>query len=380
MEFSISVEELQHIVKLLGVCAKRNTEEPEGRLVIEAQDNKVVFLANNGSVAIQYDYNGAVAVNGAASVVFNKLFSFLNPFYPWDGNSGAKEVKFKLVDNKTVNMYVENVFEGGQVSKNRLKLSYFNAYSVERPDSFSKPTFILNSSILKTAISKAQYVVNPSERREQIQGINVEFLEDNIYFIGTDGVLLSEYRVENKNELNDKKFHVKFDFLNELHKVLSNIEEETQVFIEIDRNKIKAKFNQIYMEGRLNIGHEFPEHRPALESFTNVVLINKTVLMGALNPIMDVLDKDDYNRITIELNGKDLKIYSDVSRFEYDGELDFNSEFIVDVNGKFLRKIIEAIRDDKLLFKFSNPLGALIFDSDLYRNQNTLITPIRRRT
>lgn len=379
MEFSIGVGELQYIIKLLGISAKRNTEEPEGRLVIEAQDNKVMFLANNGSVAIQYDYKGAVAVDGAASVVFNKFFSFLNPFYPWDGDSGAKEVKFKLVDNKAVNMYIENVFEDGHISKNKLRLNYYNPYSVERPDSFGKPTFILNSNILKTAISKVQYVVNPAERREQIQGIKVEFDEDNVYFVGTDGVLLSEYRVENKNELAGEKFHIRYDFMTDLHKVLSHIEEETQIFVEIDNNKIKAKFDQVYLEGRLNIGHEFPEHRPALESFTDTVLIKKMVLMGALNPIMDVLDKDDYNRLTIELNGKNFRIYSDDSNFEYDGELDFNGEFIADVNGKSLRKIIEAIRDDKLLFKFSHPLGALIFDSDLQRNQNTLITPIRRR-
>jgi len=248
MEFSISVYELKLISKLLGICAKRNTEDPIGRVVIEVQDNEIMFLANDGSVAIQYVSNkGATTSDGVASVVYNNLASFLTPFDPWDGNIGAKEAKFKLIDMKSVNMTIENVFDGGTISKNKLRLAYHNAYSVARPDPFNKATFILNSEMLKTAINKVVYVIDPSEKKEQIQGMNLLFNEENVYFAGTNGVMLSEYTIKNANELNEVAYHVRYDFITALHRALATLEEETQVFIEIDNDKIKAKFDNVYI-------------------------------------------------------------------------------------------------------------------------------------
>jgi DNA polymerase III sliding clamp (beta) subunit (PCNA family) len=381
MEFSISVYELKLISKLLGICAKRNTEDPIGRVVIEVQDNEIMFLANDGSVAIQYVSNkGATTSDGVASVVYNNLASFLTPFDPWDGNIGAKEAKFKLIDMKSVNMSIENVFDGGTVSKNKLRLEYHNAYSVARPDSFNKATFILNSEMLKTAINKVVYVINPSEKKEQIQGMNLLFNEDNVYFAGTNGVMLSEYKIKNSNKLNEVSFHVRYDFITALHRALATLEEETQVFIEIDNDKIKAKFGNVYIDGRLNIGRDFPHYKPPLESFTETVVLDKIMILAALDPIKDILDSDDYNRITVEMSDKRFKVRSEDYNFEWDGELDFDGEFIVDVNGKDVRKIIDAIKDEKLLFKFSHDLGPLIFDSEERRNQNTLITPVKRRS
>ncbi len=381
MEFSISIYELKYISKLLGICAKRNTEDPEGRIVIEAQDNEIMFLANDGSVAIQYVSNkGAVASDGTASIVYNNLASFLAPFDSWDGNIGAKEAKFKLVDKKSISLFIENVFDGGSVSKNKLRLEYHNAYSVARPESFNKATFILNSEMLKTAINKVVYVIDPQEKKEQIQGMNISFNEENVYFAGTNGVMLSEYRIENANELNDVAFHARYDFIIALSRALTALDEETQVFIEIDGEKIKAKFDTVYINGRLNIGRDFPPYKPPLESFTDTVVLDKIMMLAALDPIKDILDDDDYNRITIELINNKFSVYSEDYNFEWDGKLDFDGEFIVDVNGKQVRQIIDAIKDEKLLFKFSHDLGPLIFDSEERKNQNTLITPVKRRS
>jgi DNA polymerase III sliding clamp (beta) subunit (PCNA family) len=155
--------------------------------------------------------------------------------------------------------------------------------------------------------------------------------------------------------------------------------DDTQLFMEVTDKKIRAKFGKVYVEGRMDLGHDYPEYRPTLEAFSNVMSLDKKIILSSITPIQEILDSDDYNRVTIEVKDKKLRIYSDVSNFTYSKDVDFDGEYIVDVNGKILKKTIDSIGDDELILKFSDSNGVLIFDSKAQGNQSSLMTPVRRR-
>ena len=74
-----------------------------------------------------------------------------------------------------------------------------------------------------------------------------------------------------------------------------------------------------------------------------------------------------------------ITIENDYANFICD-DVDFKeADFIVDVNGSFLKQTVEAIRDDKLLIKFSDDKGPVIFDSGNFQDQKGVVTPIKRR-
>lgn len=377
MEFSIEAEELQHIIKTLSVVAKRNTSEPSGRILIEAENNKIRFVANNDSIAMMCISNrNIIKKEGATSVVYNKLRSFVTPFEPYNGEFGLKEVKFRTTD-KAVNVSVDNTFEDGTTSKARLRLDLFNTHAIQQPKPFNKATFILNSNLMKAAIDKISYAINPNEVRAFIQGMCVEFDDKNIYFAGTNGLMLTQYKIENNSILKKDKYSIKYDFIVALSRLLQN--DGTQLFIEIENDRIKVKFNNIFIEGRMIIGHEYPNYHSTLDAFSNVITLNKDVLMSILIPFHDILDPEDHFRLTISTKDGNMEIYNDNLHFHYDGDIDFNDEFIIDVNGRFVQQTLTSIKDDKLLMKFSDDNGVLIFDSANYEDQKSLITPIKRR-
>ena len=376
MEFSIGVDELQHIVKLFGKIAKRNTEDPTGQINIETTNEGVKFLANNGSIAIEYvSKQSSVKKQGSASVVFNKLFSFITPFVFWNGSSGAKEVIIESTD-KAVHISIDVIFEDGSSSENKIRLDLHNPFGVLKPDSFGQATFTMNSAIMRTAINKVIYAISPNEVRSAIQNMKIDFDKDYIRFVGTNGIQLSEYKVQN-NTGYVGGFSVRYDFMSSLQVILPN--DDTQLFIETSERKIRAKFGNVYVEGRMDLGRDYPEYRPTLEAFSNIMSLDKKIILSSITPIQEILDSDDYNRITIEVKDKKLKIYSDASSFTYSKNVDFNGEYVVDVNGRILKKTIESIGDDELILKFSDSNGVLIFDSKAQGNQSSLMTPVRRR-
>ena len=131
--------------------------------------------------------------------------------------------------------------------------------------------------------------------------------------------------------------------------------------------------------GRLIIGSDYPDYKPTFDKYENHINLSKDFLMGSLYPFTDVLDAEDYNRITISIKDKIFKIYNDNLDFEAEQEIPMGVELDIDLNGRLLIQTIDSIKDDFILFKFSDSSGFAIFDSSSFNDQKALMTPIKKR-
>jgi DNA polymerase III sliding clamp (beta) subunit (PCNA family) len=377
MNFSIETAEMQKIVKLLGVTAQVSTQDFRGMVLIEAsKDEGILFVSNNNSTAISVLSSKAKVITpGTVSILFNKIKSFVTAFQPWNGDYGAKEFNFIFSDDN-LEMFVSNVHENGERSEGNIRLDYYDPYIVEKPAPFGEADFILNSNIFKSAVNKVSYAMNPNESKRFIQGMNLKFDKDNICFVGTDGVMLSEYKVKNISDVESGSHILYHDFIAGLKRALG---EETQIFFEIQDRVIKAKFDNACFYGKLNIGHTYPPYEEKLKEFKNSIKISKEILMNNLMPFNDILDDEDNSRLTFSLKGGKLTIYNDDASFTCNYDIDYKKDFIIDLNGKKVIQTIDAVKDDVILIKFTDEFSHIIFDSGNFENQAGLITHIKRR-
>ena len=378
MNFCISTSELQQAIKLLGVTAKINSVDAAGKILIEADESgNVSFFSNNSSTAIScVSTNAKVKSPGETSIFYNKIRSFVTAFKPWDEEDGAKEFCFNL---KKDGLYitVDNTHPDGKTTKGKLKVGHFLPELIQKPKPFGEVNFILNSAMFKAAVDKVIYAIEPNDfHRHALQGMSVQFDKDNIYFAGTNGRVLSEYQIKNISDLTEGSFILKYDFIMGLKRLLG---EETQLFFEINDKVINVKFDDIIFTGKPLVGYTYPEYKSALGGFEKSIVVNKEVLMSNVSPFVDILDPDDYHRLTFSIKDKQLVFESDQAKFVTEQDIDSDVELIVDVNGLLMKETIEHIKDDKILLKFSNQTGCLIFDSSNFENQKALITHIRRR-
>lgn len=377
MDFCIETGDLQKAVKLLSVTAKVNVLDSTGMILITADENGIItFLSNNHSTALSFTSNKAeVRIPGAAVIEYGKIKAFVSSFRPWNDTYGVKDFHFDLT-NKFLNISVVNTHENAKVSKGNLKLKVYDISMVQSPKKFGKPNFTLNSSIFRTATNKVLYAINPSDNRAFLQGMNIIFTEDEICFVGTDGQRLSEYKVKNISDLYKGMFLLRYDFVMGLRRIADS---EVQVAFEIEDRSAKAAFENVVYWGSTIIGKEFPEYKPILNSFETSVVVDKEVLMSTLLPFADVLNSDDNYRLTFSLDNGKMVLSCDMAEFTYDGEIDFPGTFVIDVNGQYIIQTVEVIKDDKIMIRFSDADGVLLFDSGNFEDQKALITPIRRR-
>ena len=378
MDFCIETKELQRIVKLLGVTARTNTTSFEGRVLIEAfEDGTVVFTSTGSSTAITITSKDAtVRKPGSETILFGKIKSFVNALHPWNGENGTKEISFVGDGEKELLVSVETIHENSKKSNGKLQLKLLKDMPLRKPKPFGKPNFILNSNMLKKAISNIIYSVDRNETRVFIQGINITFRNEDLLFVCTNGLTLSEYKVNNPGDLKEGTYILKHEFVMGLRHALG---EETQIYFEIENNEIRAQFDNVCFYGRLVIGHEYPKYSPILDRFSNVIVVDKVALMDVLSPFMDLLNVEDNKRITFELKDRNIKLYNDEVSYDCAFDVDYSGEFIVDINGDFLFQTVDAIDDEVVLIKFTDESNVVIFDSGNFENQKALITPVRRR-
>lgn len=376
MHFSIDVKDMHRAIHVLSVSAKLNTTDIPGRVLITASEEGVRFLASSVESAVTIDIDNAkVEQPLKISVLYSTLRSFVNSFSPWDGEFGAKTFVFSLLD-KSLKIDVDNFFPNGKKVKGFLKLSTFDTYTIPEPPPFKQASFILNSSLIKTATNKVIYAIDPKESRPNLQGMSVRFNEDLISFAGTDGLMLSEYKIKNISNMKEGSYIIGHSFIMGLRRLLSD---EDQVLFELDKNTIKAKFSNICYWGRLIIGQTYPEYAAELDKFSNEVVINKEILLSCLKPFIGLLNKEDNSRLRIKLEDGQLTLKNEHAEFVYDKALNSKEILNIDVNGTFMLNTVDAIKDDELYLRFSDSTGHLIFDSYNFKDQKALITPIKYR-
>ena len=199
MEIYVSTEEIQKALKMISAVAKPNSEDVSGQVLIDADtQGRVVFLGYNGKQSLTHLVPDCqVKKEGKISVSFAKLSSFVNSFSPWNGTTGVKGVQIKQLKHN-VSVKITNVFGNGKESKNKLTLKMYPIQNFFVPPPFKEATFSIPSGALKLAISKVIYAINPNSPRSFIQGMNISFDEEHIYFAGTDALKLSEYKAKNE--------------------------------------------------------------------------------------------------------------------------------------------------------------------------------------
>lgn len=374
MKFRIETKLFQKIIKHLGVAAKHNVADSSGRILLETEDNKIFFLANNGITAIKLDIEDVtIEEHGSLALLYSEVKSFVSNCIPWNGEYGTKEIEFIFQNDKAC-LKVKNTHPNGKISRGQLKLTYYPEYLVPKPLEISSPLFILNSTIFKDAVSKVIYAIDPTDNRRHIQGMSVRFNEDSICFAGTDGKMLSEYKINNVSDYKEGELTLSYGFVMGLKRALGD---ETQLYFDVDNGRIKVSFDNVTVWGRVVVGYKYPDYENEMQNFKHTITIDKDVLLTSLQPLIDFLDEDDNKRLTVNIHDNTLILHSQTAEFVYDKAVEYENDFVVDVNGSFMLQTIDAIKDDKLLMKFSDAYGHLIFDSANFENQRALITAIK---
>jgi len=369
MEFFISTSDIQRAIKLLNVTAKMNVTSFEGQIFIKTGEDNVTFTSRNNNSGLSCVVPAKIITPGKFNVLYSRMKSFIMTFNPWDGEFGAKEFHFK-VNHPKLKVNVEIFYENGNSSKSNLNLDYIKESAFLTPETVEKPNLILNSSIMKSAIDKALYAIDPQGTEKFTKGLRMVLKDGLISFTATNGVVVSDYKVANESGLEEGEYFLPYEFLMGLRRILMD---DLQLFFDISKQKIKISFDDVLFWSNSLSYDRWPATDSVWGNFDKTVELKREILLSGMSSFIDVLDSDDFNRVTVGMKEKQLFLETDSSLFEYP-VLDEDLEFLIDISGKDLINSLNAISDDDIKLKCLDSKNGLILESSGFDNQKAFIT------
>ena len=391
MDFTIKLEELQHILKCMRASVKVNTIDLPGRLVIHVSEGDGVrFAGSNDDTGISVvSKTGVVKAPGDVAVVYGKLQSFIFSFTPWvEEKRGVKEVHFKLNKN-SLSVLLNNTQPNGKKSKSSIRLEIFDVLISDYDKKLNEIHFTLTDSILSASIDKVNPAIDSNHYVSYIRGACLRFENDFVYIGALNGTVVSEFRFKNPSTIKDEVHILSHKFISALRSLLSNLSRDVEIMasFNITKGVITVQMDNVLMWGRLIVSKKYPDYRTEFDMpFKHTIVVNKDVFVNNLNPIVGSLDSDDNDRLTIEINKDIIKLYNDYAESSFEFELGFEDNkpveesFIADANGKAFKDIVNSIQDDYIVMQVVDDKHHILFNSKLLGDQRSVVTTLRRRS
>lgn len=240
----------------------------------------------------------------------------------------------------------------------------------------------IDSSAIKRGIRNVGYATTDDLMRMAMTGVFFNFEKDKFVVCATDSHMLAEHTFKKVKPLDKKSFIVPSNGIS----MINNLPDGENVTIGYSSNNIIFSTASTTVICR-NIDAVFPKYEPVIPKEFNVgVKVSRKDFLSSIkrmalfankvtNQVIFNITKDE---IKFEVNDFDLsnsaneKIKCEAEKFEYEGDTTFDTTFVIALNAKILKDLINAgVTDDMTLFFIEKSKPLVIID-DSVDNESTI--------
>ncbi len=374
MEFKVNSKELEKVLtKIIPAVPTRTPMVILENFLFEIKDGTLTIIATDLEISMKSSIN-IVAEEDISIIVPARLT------YDILKSLGDTSVSFEITDNHKINLKTDN----GEYS-----ISYLD--SEEYPEIPSFPTgedeineIKMNGLELKKAFDTTSFAMSKEEMRPAMMGTLLEFEEEGLRFVATDGHRLSNL-LKTSIKL-EKEIEEKYVVPEKAISVLQKILDDKEVKMYMSNTHISFKLNDIELITRL-IGQKYPEYRSVIPLENEFELkIRTKELLTAIKRMMLFSVSSSTRRVKFSITENSLEISAedvDMGNFgkeslmcEYNGtplEIGFNSQYVNDV-------LSHLVSEEEIILKLHSANKAVIVvpsKSNDKQDLMMLIMPVR---
>lgn len=373
MNIYVKPSSLNSGLKVVRTILKTSSDDVDGMVLLDGFENKLVLAAHAGVLSIIHVINDIkVESAGKICLLFRDLFQFTNSFNDRKDDKGVEFINIKA-NKDYINVFVKNYINDVNFVKSNVKLGTYPTHRIYVPGKFDKPDFAINSQLLREAINKVIYSINPVFQKSFLTNMRVEFDSENITFVGTDALKLSSYVLPNTGSVTGA-YNFPYKFVTALNRILK---EDEQVLFDLSKHDIKALVGDTVLVSSKAKDDDYPDYKSLFLNYSKYIIVNKKLLLDSFSPFLGLLNDDDDKRITLELKNGILSFYNSQVYSECIIDKNNKDKFIIDINASFLFKIVESINDDNVLIYYIDDKHPLVFDNTK-GTQKSLIAMLKR--
>ena len=376
MDFTISVQAFQSVVKKMGYILRASEDGVTSMILIEASDDKIKFSGTDKDVhMVIYSRDCVVSEKGKCLLQLREISSYVQKFLPLSNGFGTENFRVTTNEKEGV-IKTKTVFPSGKPAYRSLTFKLFETSLLQPVKDFQEAQLIINSDIILEGLNKILHCVDPSEIRRALSGLYVSIDGDKIVFAGTNGVKLSETELPITADISQSAHILKHSMALAMKMILDS---NAQVFIRFEDRSIYIRCNDIYLTGGLILNETYPDYKATLKNYSNVISMPRYDLIDTISAANSVLDKEDNNRLTMKFKDNQLILKNDKLEAIHEFDYTFEHTLDVDVNGAFLLQMLLDFVGSDLEICFNDGLKSVIFRIKDNPSHTSLLMPLRRR-
>ena len=376
MDFTISVQAFQSVVKKMGYILRASEDGVTSMILIEASDDKIKFSGTDKDVhMVIYSRDCVVSEKGKCLLQLREISSYVQKFLPLSNGFGTENFRVTTNEKEGV-IKTKTVFPSGKPAYRSLTFKLFETSLLQPVKDFQEAQLIINSDIILEGLNKILHCVDPSEIRRALSGLYVSIDGNKIVFAGTNGVKLSETELPITADISQSAHILKHSMALAMKMILDS---NAQVFIRFEDRSIYIRCNDIYLTGGLILNETYPDYKATLKNYSNVISMPRYDLIDTISAANSVLDKEDNNRLTMKFKDNQLILKNDKLEAIHEFDYTFEHTLDVDVNGAFLLQMLLDFVGSDLEICFNDGLKSVIFRIKDNPSHTSLLMPLRRR-
>jgi len=259
----------------------------------------------------------------------------------------------------------------------RYRLAGENATDFPRLQLMQKGVSVdMDTKALKKMINQAIVATSNDELRPAMNGVYMNFSEDNATFVATDGHRLVRYIRSDVGVATQRPIIVPRKTLSLLNTLLPN--EHQTINIAFNDSHVHFKLANVSMISRL-IDERFPDYENVIPTNNvNKLTIDRVSFLGSLKRISIYSNKTTH-QIKLSIAGSELHVFAEDFDFSNEANERLSCEYEGDdleigFNAKFLIEMLSNLTVAEVEMHFSTPSKAgLIFPKEKEQDEDLLL-------
>lgn len=359
MEFKVNSKVLEKLLSRIIPAVPSRTPMPIlENFLFEIKDGALVVSATDLEIALKASINVAAESNVKMVVPARLLYDVI-----------------RSLDETQIH------FETSPNLKLKLKTD-FGTYNIgySSHDDFPaipvvsrEKEIVISGTDLKRAIDQTSFAMSKEDMRPAMTGTLLEFSNDGLRFVTTDGHRLVKYAYKNIKSEKNEQYIIPERAISVLSKLLA----ETDVKIYLSKTNISFQMGELEFITRL-IGEKYPAYNSVIPlENENILKIKTTDLLASVRRML-LFSSSNSKQVKFTLKQDNLEVSAeDVDRgsnavenilCEYKGEpmeIGFNTAYVNDV--------LSHVNDDNVIFKLHSPTKACIVEPSKIKDSEELL-------
>jgi len=368
MKFICAQQTLSKALNTVSKAVTSRTTIPilKGILIKAEKSGKLVLSASDLDISIEKTITDVNVEEEGSVVISAKLFTDIVRKMP------SEDIFVEQGDNNSVVI--------------KTTMSEFNVVGIS-PEEFpsigaiggDEENIVFEKEIFKEMIRKTSFSASIDETKGLIVGVLLELDDNYTNVVALDGFRMAVVREEMINAKKNK-IVISAKILNEINKILADIESEEEIKFLIDKKKAIILFENVKIVIRLLEG-DFIKYKDILPSDNKCrVKVNKNVLHEGMerasllsregkNNLIKFKIEDSKITITSRSEEGNLKEEVPVEKEGSDIEIGFNSKYILDV--------LKVLDDEEIIMELVSSVKPCVIKPVSGISYEYLVLPVR---